>query len=138
MMDGEPTSVTIVGRQGAGRRQHRARARPSRLGVSTIVDIAAKKIDATCDLGGQPIRSPSHKDKTLGAIAIENERDEEVNDGNIPQMPAGDLVDRSQVKRRRRRLRHDQARHADRPCRRCAGGPGARIRLLQQTRTRSP
>ncbi len=33
-----------------------------------------------------------NKDRTLAAIAIENERDEDVNDGQIPQMPAGDLV----------------------------------------------
>jgi len=49
-------------------------------------------VDATCDLGGQPDSVAVNKDRTLAAIAIENERDEEVNDGKIPQMPAGDLV----------------------------------------------
>ena len=93
-------------RQGACRRQHPRRASVKPSGSLAIVDVATKKIEDTCDLGGQPeFDRPSTRTGTLVAIAIENERDEEVNDGEIPQMPAGDLVDLSPVNGRRRRLR---------------------------------
>jgi hypothetical protein len=91
MMDGEPTSVTsTAGKALVAVNTSESKTKPS--GRLAIVDIASKKIDATCDLGGQPDSIALNKDKTLGAIAIENERDEDVNDGKLPQMPAGDLV----------------------------------------------
>jgi len=91
MMDGEPTSVTTAaGKALVAVNTGESKQKPS--GRLAIVDIASKKIDATCDLGGQPDSIALNKDRTLGTIAIENERDEEVNDGKIPQMPAGDLV----------------------------------------------
>ncbi|HWT59373.1 MAG TPA: alkaline phosphatase, partial [Rhizobium sp.] len=91
MMDGEPTSVTSsAGKALVAVNTSESKAKPS--GRLAIVDVATKKIENTCDLGGQPDSIALNKDKTLGAIAIENERDEEVNDGKIPQMPAGDLV----------------------------------------------
>ncbi|WP_434733840.1 esterase-like activity of phytase family protein [Rhizobium sp. YTUHZ044] len=91
MMDGEPTSVTSsAGKALVAVNTSESKARPS--GRLAIVDVATKKIENTCDLGGQPDSIALNKDKTLGAIAIENERDEDVNDGKIPQMPAGDLA----------------------------------------------
>ncbi|TIP79607.1 MAG: alkaline phosphatase, partial [Mesorhizobium sp.] len=57
----------------------------------TVIDLASKAIESTCDLGGQPDSLAFSKDGKFLAIAIENERDEELNDGEIPQMPAGDL-----------------------------------------------
>jgi hypothetical protein len=57
-----------------------------------VVDIVSRKVELTCDLGGQPDSVAISQDKTFAAIAIENERDEDVNDGALPQMPAGDLV----------------------------------------------
>src|SRR6478735_6864601 len=91
MMDGEPTSVTTAaGKALVAVNTGESKQKPS--GRLAIVDVATKKIENTCDLGGQPDSIALNKDKTLGAIAIENERDEEVNDGRIPQMPAGDLV----------------------------------------------
>ena len=91
MMDGVPTSVTsAAGKALVALNTSESKAKPS--GRLAIVDVATKKIERTCDLGGQPDSIALNKDKTLGAIAIENERDEEVNDGKIPQMPAGDLV----------------------------------------------
>ena len=91
MMDGEPTSVTSsAGKALVAVNTSESKAKPS--GRLAIVDVATRKIESTCDLGGQPDSIALNKDKTLGAIAIENERDEEVNDGKIPQMPAGDLV----------------------------------------------
>ena len=89
--DGEPTSVAIAaGKALVAVNTRESFVKPS--GVLAQVDLASKAVDATCDLGGQPDSIALNKDKTLAAIAIENERDEEVNDGDIPQMPAGDLV----------------------------------------------
>ncbi|WP_160004694.1 esterase-like activity of phytase family protein [Rhizobium sp. 18055] len=91
MMDGEPTSVTSAsGKALVAVNTSKSKAKPS--GSLRTVDIASKKIEASCDLGGQPDSIALNKDKTLGAIAIENERDEDLNDGKLPQMPAGDLV----------------------------------------------
>jgi DNA-binding beta-propeller fold protein YncE len=91
MMDGEPTSVaSAAGKALVAVNTSQSKATPS--GHLAVVDVASKKIEGTCALGGQPDSIALNKDKTLGAIAIENERDEEVNDGKIPQMPAGDLV----------------------------------------------
>ena len=91
MMDGEPTSVTSTsGKALVAVNTSESKVKPS--GRLAIVDVATKKIENTCDLGGQPDSIALNKDKTLGTIAIENERDEEINDGKIPQMPAGDLV----------------------------------------------
>ena len=88
---GEPTSVAAVGKKVlAAVNTGESKAKPT--GMLAVVDIASKKIDLTCDLGGQPDSIAISKDKTFAAIAIENERDEAVNDGAIPQLPAGDLV----------------------------------------------
>ncbi|WP_075288683.1 esterase-like activity of phytase family protein [Pararhizobium arenae] len=89
--EGEPTSVAAVGSKVLTAVNTRESfVKPS--GFLAAVDIASKTVDVTCDLGGQPDSVSISKDKTLAAVAIENERDEEVNDGQIPQMPAGDLV----------------------------------------------
>ncbi len=91
MMDGEPTSVAAVaGKVLVAVNTSESKAKPS--GRLAVVDIATKKIDSTCDLGGQPDSVAISPDKTFAVVAIENERDEEVNDGKIPQMPAGDLA----------------------------------------------
>ncbi|WP_312361616.1 esterase-like activity of phytase family protein [Ensifer sp.] len=89
--DGEPTSVAVAGGKAlVAVNTSESFTKPS--GFLATVDVASKRIEATCDLGGQPDSVAVNKDRTLAAIAIENERDEEVNDGKIPQMPAGDLV----------------------------------------------
>ncbi|MQW73157.1 alkaline phosphatase [Sinorhizobium medicae] len=89
--EGEPTSVAIAGARAlVAVNTSESFTKPS--GLVAVVDVAGRKVDATCDLGGQPDSVAVNEDRTLAAIAIENERDEEVNDGQIPQMPAGDLV----------------------------------------------
>ncbi|MEI8700578.1 MAG: alkaline phosphatase [Mesorhizobium sp.] len=89
-IDGEPTSVVVIGGKVlAGINTSESKAKPS--GNLTVIDLASKAIESTCDLGGQPDSLALNKDGKFLAIAIENERDEEVNDGQIPQMPAGDL-----------------------------------------------
>lgn len=89
--EGEPTSVAVAsGKALVAVNTRESFVKPS--GLIAQVDLASKAIDTTCDLGGQPDSIALNKDKTIAAIAIENERDEEVNDGDLPQMPAGDLV----------------------------------------------
>ncbi len=90
-IDGEPTSVTeIGGKVYAGVNTSESFTNPS--GRLVVIDLASKTIEATYDLGGQP-DSVAHNDAgTLIAIAIENERDEDVNDGNLPQAPSGFVV----------------------------------------------
>ena len=91
LLDGEPTSVAAVASKVlAGVNTSESYTKPS--GKLVTVDIATKKIEASCDLGGQPDSVAISPDKTFAAIAIENERDEKVNGGALPQMPAGFLV----------------------------------------------
>jgi hypothetical protein len=90
-LEGEPTSVTVAGDKVlVAVNTRESFTNPS--GVLAQVDLATKTVEATCDIGGQPDSIALNKDKTIAAIAIENERDEDVNDGALPQMPAGDLV----------------------------------------------
>jgi hypothetical protein len=90
-LDGEPTSVTIVG----DKVYAAVNTRKDFVDVSgqlVVVDLKSHAIEQTVELGGQP-DSIAHNDAgTLLAIAIENERDEEVNGGDLPQGPAGYLV----------------------------------------------
>jgi hypothetical protein len=90
-LEGEPTSVTIVGAKVyAAVNTSESKVNPS--GKLVVVDIATKAIEATVDLGGQPDSVTHNQKDDLLAIAIENERDEDLNDGDLPQMPAGYLV----------------------------------------------
>lgn len=89
-VEGEPTSVTVVGAKVlAGVNTSESKAKPS--GRLDVIDLATRKVEASCDLGGQPDSVAVSPDKAFLAIAIENERDEEVNDGELPQLPGGDL-----------------------------------------------
>ncbi|HVK22836.1 MAG TPA: esterase-like activity of phytase family protein [Actinokineospora sp.] len=89
-LPGEPTSVDILG----GLALVAVNTRESFLNPSgslVVVDIASRAIVARHELGGQPDSIDISKDGRFAAIAIENERDEEVNGGAIPQAPAGYL-----------------------------------------------
>jgi hypothetical protein len=90
-LEGEPTSVAIIGGKAyVGVNTSESYTLPS--GKLVIVDIASKTVEAEHDLGGQPDSVARNKAGTLIAVAIENERDEELGDGGLPQMPAGFLV----------------------------------------------
>jgi hypothetical protein len=54
--------------------------------------VASGEERARCDLGGQPDSVALAPDGSFMAVAVENERDEEVDDGALPQMPAGFVV----------------------------------------------
>lgn len=86
--DGEPTSVAIRGATAfVGINTRESYTAPS--GRLAAVDIATRAETASCDLGGQPDSVALAPDGSFAAIAIENERDEDANDGALPQLPAG-------------------------------------------------
>lgn len=93
-MGGEPTSVSVVGDYAlVGVNTSEDYVNVS--GYLAVVDIASRSIVTTIDLGGQPDSVAVSPDGMYAAIAIENERDEDLNDGQIdidPQLPAGYLV----------------------------------------------
>lgn len=90
-MGGEPTTTVVIGDFAfAGVNTSESKDKPS--GKLVTVDIAKKTVVAECDLGGQPDAVARAKNGSFLAVAIENERDEEVNDGELPQMPAGFVV----------------------------------------------
>ena len=87
-MGGEPTSVATLGRTVfVGVNTSGSYTAPS--GRLAHVDVATGAEVASCDLGGQPDSVAVAPDGSFVAVAIENERDEDLNDGRIPQMPAG-------------------------------------------------
>lgn len=90
-LDGEPTAVSVQnGRALVALNTSESYVEPSGMVVS--VNLKTKEIEQTCDLGGQPDSTAISPDGTLLAVAIENERDEDLNDGMIPQMPAGSVA----------------------------------------------
>ncbi|MCF1707801.1 esterase-like activity of phytase family protein [Tabrizicola sp. J26] len=90
-MGGEPTTAHIIGGTAfAAVNTSESKANPS--GKLVTVDLATRKAVAECDLGGQPDSVAAAPDGSFLAIAIENERDEDLNEGALPQMPAGYLV----------------------------------------------
>lgn len=90
-MQGEPTTAHIIGGKAfIGVNTSESRANPS--GRLSVVDLASVAEVGTCDLGGQPDSVAVAKEGSFLAVAIENERDEEVGDGGLPQMPAGFVV----------------------------------------------
>ncbi|WP_279477681.1 esterase-like activity of phytase family protein [Aureimonas sp. SK2] len=88
---GEPTSVAVSsGNVLVGVNTSESFTNPS--GQLAVVSMADRTVTARCDLGGQPDSVAVSPDGTLAAVAIENERDEDANDGALPQMPAGFVV----------------------------------------------
>lgn len=87
-LDGEPTSVTVSKTTVlAGVNTSESYVKPS--GELVTLDLNSRKQIASCDLGGQPDSIALSKDEKFVAVAIENERDEDLNDGALPQLPAG-------------------------------------------------
>ncbi|WP_404934222.1 esterase-like activity of phytase family protein [Nitratireductor sp. L15S-10] len=89
-LEGEPTSVGVAG-QKAIAAVNTSDSFTSPSGNLVVIDMASKTARKSCDLGGQPDSVAISNDGRFLAVAIENERDEDLNDGAIPQMPAGDL-----------------------------------------------
>lgn len=90
-MDGEPTAVSIIGTTAfVGVNTSESYTAPS--GMVKAIDVTTMTELARCDLGGQPDSTAKAPDGSFISIAIENERDEDLGDGRVPQMPTGDLV----------------------------------------------
>ena len=90
-LDGEPTAVSIIGNTAvAGVNTSESYVKPS--GYALQLDITTGAEVARCDLGGQPDSVAVSPDGSLVAVAIENERDEDLGDGRTGQMPAGYLA----------------------------------------------
>ncbi|WGD31569.1 esterase-like activity of phytase family protein [Ancylobacter sp. WKF20] len=90
-LEGEPTTTVVIGGKAyVGVNTSESKSKPS--GHLAVVDIASRKVEDKVDLGGQPDAVTKSPDGRFLAIAIENERDEEVNEGALPQLPAGNLT----------------------------------------------
>jgi DNA-binding beta-propeller fold protein YncE len=93
---GEPTSVDVLGDALAlvGVNTSASFTHPS--GFLAVVDIATRTVIRTIDLGGQPDSLKISPDGRYVAVAIENERDEDITvggvEGGLPQLPAGYLA----------------------------------------------
>jgi len=90
-MSGEPTSVAVKGNY-ALVAVNTSTDFINASGKLDVVSLSSKTVIASLDLGGQPDSVAVSPDGNYAAIAIENERDEKVNDGAIPQAPAGYLM----------------------------------------------
>lgn len=88
---GEPTSVGVLGDFAVVV----INTSPNFVDVSgemRVYDINTKELLATHALPGQPDSIGISPDGTRAVIAIENERDEDLGDGGLPQMPPGLVV----------------------------------------------
>ena len=90
-LDGSPTSVAVIGSK-ALVTVDTTEDFTAPTGYLAIVDLATKAVDLTCDLGGQPDAVAKNHDSKIIAISMENQRDEDVNDGAIPQLPGGNIT----------------------------------------------
>jgi hypothetical protein len=88
---GEPTSVAVAG-QYALVAVNTSADFVDVSGSLLVVDLRTRDVVATLDLGGQPDAVAVSPDGRYAAVAIENERDEDLDGGPIPQLPAGELV----------------------------------------------
>lgn len=90
-VEGEPTSVAVTRTSViAGINTSENYLKPS--GNLISLNLKDRSFKESCDLGGQPDSVAVSKDEKYVAIAIENERDEDLNDGALPQLPAGFLA----------------------------------------------
>ena len=88
---GEPTSVAIHdGYAVAAVNTSSSFTDPS--GKVVVIDMWDYKVVKEIALAGQPDAVSISPDGKFAAIAIENERDEDLNDGLIPQYPAGNVA----------------------------------------------
>jgi hypothetical protein len=90
-LEGGPTSVTVIG----GRvlvTVDTTEDFTAPTGYLSVIDIASKTVESTCDLGGQPDAIAQSRDGKIVAISMENQRDEDFGDGGLPQLPGGTIT----------------------------------------------
>ncbi|MGH1429298.1 MAG: esterase-like activity of phytase family protein [Arenicella sp.] len=89
--EGEPTSVSMAKDIVlVGVNTSESFVKPS--GHLLALSLRSQQEKLRCELGGQPDSVAVSKDRKYVAIAIENERDEDLNKGAMPQLPAGNLI----------------------------------------------
>lgn len=89
-LEGEPTAVTLLkGKAVVALNTSDSFTSPS--GELVVVSLPNGGIEVRCYLGGQPDSIAVAPDGSFLAVAIENERDEDLDDGVIPQLPAGQV-----------------------------------------------
>jgi hypothetical protein len=95
-LEGEPTSVDVLGDKYALVAVNTSADVINTSGKLVVVDVATRAIVGSVDLGGQPDSIKISPDGKYAAIAIENERNEDVEvdgvEGGLPQLPAGYLA----------------------------------------------
>ncbi|AOO80457.1 esterase-like activity of phytase family protein [Bosea vaviloviae] len=89
---GEATSVVILGDLAFAAVVTSGDNFKEPAGHLATIDLKTRQVIARCELGGQPDSITLSKDKSRIVIAIENERDEKLNKGALPQLPAGNLT----------------------------------------------
>lgn len=90
-MGGEPTSVAVLGELAyAAVNTSETFTEPS--GTLFVINVADQSVVSEYDLGGQPDSVAISPDGAYVAIVIENERDEDLEDGEPPQLPGGSLM----------------------------------------------
>lgn len=87
-LEGEPTSVSVFGTT-AYLGENTSADFINVSGVLHAIDAETQTVLASCDLGGQPDSVAVSPDGSFVAVAIENERNEDLGDGRVGQMPAG-------------------------------------------------
>lgn len=92
LLGGEPTSVGIIKKYALVAVDTSAGDLDNPTGTLFVVDLATHTIVKALPLGGQPDSVAISPDEKYAAIVLENQRDEDENDGLIPQLPAGQLV----------------------------------------------
>jgi hypothetical protein len=90
-LKGEPTSVTAKGGF-ALVVVNTSKDKVNTSGELNVIEIKQQRIIATFDLGGQPDSISVSPDGKFGIVAIENERNEGLNGGSPPQLPAGFVI----------------------------------------------
>ena len=87
-LGGEPTAVSVIGSTAyVGVNTSESYTQPS--GYLGAIDVATGEMLGQCELGGQPDSTAAAKDGSFVAVAIENERDEDLEDGRVGQLPGG-------------------------------------------------
>lgn len=90
-LGGEPTSVAVHGELAyAAINTSETFTEPS--GALIVINVAEQAVVSEFDLGGQPDSVAVSSDGAYVAIVIENERDEDLGEGEPPQLPGGALV----------------------------------------------
>ncbi|MEM9256318.1 MAG: hypothetical protein AAGA91_12795 [Pseudomonadota bacterium] len=88
---GEPTSLVVRGVQIlVAVNTSESFTEPS--GKLVVINRRTREIRAEYELGGQPDAIALSSNKQYAAIVIENERDEDLGDGQLPQFPSGGLL----------------------------------------------